>query len=203
MPNPRSRRKKTPLIVHLGNVGFSADVRKTVGKTARYAMRFPNFRFVGIDREKTAVSGLQQKLGIRNWVQWNKSFRHGLARLKDNSVSLISSELAVGHYTSKGKEMVSGFLKPQTQQHTLETLRMAYRKLRPGGKIFLVLGKNSHPVTLACLKKAGFLVQEDRHLLSHEFSRTESLASLKYPQSEQSIEGFFPLWQIIATKPKK
>ena len=166
MPKPKRLRKKLrvqikyrtsprqdipkPVFVHLGNAGpFFARAMKT----KKYSERFSNVEFVGIDLKQVTSNK-------PNWRQINANFADGLNQLEDHSVSLISSDFALGFYTPKGRHMFKG---KQVEQHTEETIRIAYQKLKAGGKLLFAVNKpTGMPLEYSLtsirisLEKAGF-----------------------------------------------
>ena len=179
----KSRPAKAPkkhTVIHLGNIrDRSANIEKTVmsvlrgkqlldenpgAKTKKYAERFPNVEFVGID--------LKEHTGARpkNWRQIQTDFKKGLEELQDNSVSVISSEMALGFYGKKGKQYNS-----DRKQYTLETTAMAYRKLKPGGKLLIVISYDQYfSEVFSALLTAGFTRTniQTRRLQERERKRT-------------------------------
>lgn len=136
---PRKLLEKKPrLIVHLGNVG---DIQPGTGifaaKTHKYAGRFKNFSFVGID----SIGLMPQQPNCR---QIKADFFDGLKQLKNNSADIISSELALGHHTEGGRE----YHRPDEYVHeyTHETLKEAYKKLKTGGKLMVLVSEHVVPV---------------------------------------------------------
>lgn len=135
-------KKYTRQIVHLGNLGMDRGQ-----KTRDYAKRFLNFRFIGIDAQEAPQDLLP------NWDQMEADFIVGLNRLEDASIDLISSELAVGHYGST-KE---GKIKALKEVHTKKIIKAAYKKLKFGGKVHIVVGdETALRLVENYLKKAGF-----------------------------------------------
>jgi hypothetical protein len=83
-------RKMKRTVVHLGNVGMHYERQKAT-KTRARAEDFPDVQFIGIDKaEHASTRG--------NWKQIKAKFGEGLRALKDASVHIISSEMALGYY---------------------------------------------------------------------------------------------------------
>ena len=134
-------------VVHLGNMGELTQTINTSNpkiKTERYATRFKKTHFIGID---IAHEGFRKK----NWTQIKGDFLEGLNKLKDNSADLISSELSLGHYDCKGTEFTN-----LSKTHTLQTLQTVYKKLRPTGKLMVVVTINALPNFLETIAKTPF-----------------------------------------------
>jgi len=69
-------------------------------------------------------------------------FLTGLKKLKNESISLISSEFAVGHYVLdpkkvKNKEIELSYM--DKEKYTKEILKLSYAKLKPKGKLILLV----------------------------------------------------------------
>lgn len=114
-----------PLIVHIGNIGTSAHEEEPVAETRQYAKRFPAFRFLGIDISKWPAGVSKPK----NVFQAQGHFVKGLSRLKDNSASIISSKMTICHHAGQNKEIRAA---------AIDALNLAYKKLKPKGKLVLV-----------------------------------------------------------------
>ena len=129
-------------IVHLGNLGMDEGQ-----KTRDYAKRFLNFRFIGIDTQEAPQDRPP------NWDQIEAEFLVGLNKLEDACIDLISSELAVGHYGS----MKKGKVKALKEVYTRKILQKAYKKLKPNGKVHIVVGDDTAlRLVEDGLKRAGF-----------------------------------------------
>lgn len=118
----RKAQDRRPIEVEMGNLQRGVPTHYSKGKS-------PDLHLVGIDinRPITQVSGIEQRVA---------TFTEGLKGLKDNSVPEIKSTLAVGYY---GPRMEFPFANHFA--HTLETINLAFRKLLPGGKFSIVVGK--------------------------------------------------------------
>jgi len=188
MPRPiHPKRKK--VIVHLGNVD---DARKTsiggkteyreAAKTAEYANRFPDFQFIGIDKLK-----LNPKEA--NWLQIEADFMEGLERLENNKVDVISSEMAVGYFgprfTGARNAKNKGY-----KTHTAAVLVSAYKKLRPKGRMHLVVrGELVHLIKKSLLQ-AGF---EEEKITMKKMPKNSSHQTrwIKRRLGEKGNPGFF------------
>jgi hypothetical protein len=137
---------KKRTIVHLGNVGEDA-----ARKTREYAERFKGFKFIGIDKAELKANTPNEirknTLHPSNFEQIQNEFLLGLHKLENNSVNIISSDFAVGHYnltnSVKGEKILQAMSKNSTiftkQEYTRKILRLCHQKLVPGGKLhFLV-----------------------------------------------------------------
>ena len=171
-------KKSTPaIVVHLGNVGQGKELAE---KTKKYSRRFGKVRFIGIDLAKFTRPGKP-----RNWRQWNVDFLEGLERLRDNSVSIISSEMGVGYFDPpKGGSLL---------KYAKEVVGAAYKKLKPGGKLMVVLDDYIEPRVKEAITKAGFESEKTtiRPLKPTEYNRTFWT---------RLIKGKPTLYQIIAIK---
>jgi hypothetical protein len=162
------------LVVHLGNVGYGLGREVPAQKTAQYAKRFPDFMFVGIDLR--AYKGR----GYDNWVQIKGNFKEGLELLRDNSVALISSDLAFGHYDSKGRDPmdVTGGnaigADRRAHNNTVDAAKVAFRKLREGGKMTISVGSRAEKTVTNVLEESGFNKDKIRvrKLSGREYGRT-------------------------------
>jgi hypothetical protein len=155
------------LIVHLGNLG----VPKMPEKSLKYSERFPNFGFFGIDMMPLDEGSKAPP----NFRQIRSDFVDGLGRFRDGSISLISSEMAVGYYTRKGDEYTP-MLKMRTpmsptdmelfrrrmkvndsvREYTLDTIRTAHTKLREGGKLLAVVDDSVVDFVKEAMVDSGF-----------------------------------------------
>jgi len=151
------------LVVHLGNLGSDEGA-----KTRTYAKRFPKIRFVGIDLESVS----QDK--PVNWEQIEGDFISGLKKLSNNSVDILSSELAVGHYG----RLVNGKIKMLKERYTQKVVRLIWKKLKLGGRVIIVVGDISAKKCVIDAVKKYFKINEIRPLSKHELNRT--LYSRKY-----------------------
>jgi len=172
-------------IIHLGNVrdrGITQGEPRTAAKTRRYAKRFRKFQFVGIDI--APMPGRRPK----NLEQRRKNFSEGLEKEIDNSVDLISSEMALGYYKAYPKSMIDTKSSRKRRKHTKETIKLAFIKLKPGGKMHITVGNPVLREILKTLKKTGFEV-EHRKSTHKEWLRTFFTAKTK------------KRYEITATKP--
>ncbi|MDO8646930.1 MAG: class I SAM-dependent methyltransferase [Candidatus Diapherotrites archaeon] len=149
MPAKPIVKKPKPVIVHLGNVGDSF-----AAKTRAYSKRFPNARFVGIDI-KSQIST------VKNWRQIKAGFAEGLKKLRNNSVSVISSDMALGYYPERNKI-----------QYSEETIHLAFRKLKKGGKLYAAVHPESSGILSAIARLAGFSQVRTRPFTKIEYERT-------------------------------
>jgi len=137
---------KKRTIVHLGNVGEDA-----ARKTRKYAERFKDFKFIGIDKAELKANTPNEirknTLHPSNFEQIQNEFLLGLHKLENNSINIISSDFAVGHYnltnSVKGEKILQAMNKNaiifNKQEYTRKVLKLCYQKLVPGGKAhFLV-----------------------------------------------------------------
>lgn len=149
-------KKYSKQIVHLGNLGLDKGQ-----KTRDYAKRFLNFRFIGIDNSE-APQGRPQ-----NWDQIEADFLVGLNSLEDACIDLLSSELAVGHYDFWKEGKIKAF----KDVYTRKILKAAWKKLKFGGKVHIVVGdETALRLVENGLKKAGF-----RNIKLERISRSQAM----------------------------
>jgi len=147
--------RKKPLVVFLGDIGIAGI--GNYAKSKKIARMAPNVKFVGIDLEELT------RERPKNLKRITTNFETGLKKLEDNSVSLIRSDLAVGHYDERGNpETTIEAKQPLDRQnpyfaHTLGTLNVAYRKLKPGGKfVATLLNSRALEVMMKALAESPF-----------------------------------------------
>ena len=127
MPKPKGNtRRLRPIVVHLGNIGEYRKGERPAEKTRRYARRFPGIQFIGIDLNR--FEGRQR----RNWRQLQDNYRKQLKRYSPESISLISSDMSLGHTFE--------FLLGPRATHR-EIFQTIYEKLKPGGKFLMTVGE--------------------------------------------------------------
>jgi hypothetical protein len=81
-------------------------------------------------------------------------FETGLKKFKNNSVSVISSELALGYFNKQGID----FERDQTDviRHTNNVIKLAHDKLKKGGKLMMVMDSETLDLTQMFFQKTGF-----------------------------------------------
>ncbi|MFH1788528.1 MAG: hypothetical protein ABH834_04030 [Candidatus Altiarchaeota archaeon] len=148
----RTRERRVVNVVQLGNVGYSGEPQ--LEKTRNVAEIFSGSEF--IDLRVTGID-LNEYRGQQlrgTWTQLTTDFRTGLKGFSDNFIDLITSEFAFGDYDQEGVELWWSPVK--TVENTEETSQIAYRKLRPGGKMLVsTLSSTAHFLEEA-FQKAGF-----------------------------------------------
>jgi len=151
---------KRRTVVHLGNV----DGAPHAEKTKRYAKMFPKTEFVGID-----LIGLRGRRQT-NFRQIKADFVSGLKKLRNNSVSIISSELAFGLYPKPGAYPSN----TQKAKYTAEALTQVHAKLVPGGKLLVSIDEYNLQPLKAALKRSPFKATniEIREFKKHEYERS-------------------------------
>ncbi|MFH1234456.1 MAG: hypothetical protein V1493_02485 [Candidatus Diapherotrites archaeon] len=169
----------TRIVIHLGNVDGGKG-RRPASKSKNYAKRFPNVRFKGFD-----VKGLVGRRP-RNLEQKKTDFLSGLEGEADNSVEMVTSEMALGHYARKPRN-IDDTLNPERRPYTRSVIALAYRKLMPGGRMHIAIGYVDFQPVVRMLKRAGFEVE------SHE---------LKDSRRTPWTNFYGITHQITATKPK-
>ncbi len=194
----RQKPKKKRLIVHLGNIDDFRKIRlswetrakpREAAKTAEYADRFQGMHFIGIDQLE-----LKETLS-QNWTQFKADFKEGLERLKDNSVDLISSEMSLGYYGPKFEGIRQSLKGKGYKKHTYRTMEVAFRKLKRGGKIHIVVAGTTSELIVRALKRAGFEEKKIKvELLPPTMGKTRWL---KGPARKQRKRKFY---HIVAVK---
>ena len=146
-------------------------------KTKRDAARHPDTRFIAIDLKP--YNGPTLAPNIKTRVA---DFKTGLGKQRHGTVDLIESELAFGHYGTRGRD---------PKEHTIETARVALRKLRKGGEFKFVVDGLMRTDVRKELIRAGFNPENVtfRRLTPHE--RQETPWTRKY-------QGF--LYRVTAVK---
>jgi len=174
---PKMREKTNQVIVvHLGNMGHFV-LSEDVEKTRECASDFPEVYFYGIDIRCPNVEPME------NFAQIQADFKSGLLddRINDGSVSIISSELSLGYYDRQGNEVIrdpeAGSESPEemeVKEYTIQTLQAAYEKLRRGGKVMLVVDRNTLDFFMDAFTHTPFMREKikSRPLKPHEYERT-------------------------------
>lgn len=155
-------RQKKGIAVMLGNIGEKRiDNPELIlaEKSIRLAKRMPGTLIVGFDIKNLLMNKGQKK--PENLMQIKKDFKEGLELLAKNSVSFIESNIALGHYDSKGKEWIplSGTkpkLKDSSLIYTRNVLKTAYKKLKTGGKLKIVVDEKVLGMMKKALSKSPF-----------------------------------------------
>lgn len=175
-------KKYSPDVVHLGNIGLDKG-----GKTRAYSERYPHKTFFGIDLNPNIPEDR-----LANWQQHVGDFVSGLKQVRDNSVKVISSELAFGHY---GKDWKS----PISVEYNAQILNLAYRKLRPGGKIIIVVAGIYESETIKkAFARTKFKIDSITPISAVEASRTKYMRNFYDRPDEYGANGVY--LQIVATK---
>ena len=198
MPTRPKQTKRRPLFVHLGNVGERNPDETPAEKTKRYARRFPGIDFIGIDKKQLDLAQYPDQT-LPNWKQELTDFQNGLKHQADNSLHAISSDIAFGHNYNLGTRF--------TQYHQ-ELLRIAYKKLIPGGKLFAAVGDE-----IAQLNKYGAPTNHIKALKKvfqrSPFKNHFTIRPLTAAEAQRTYWAqvwttqYRPVYQIIAEKPKQ
>ncbi len=212
-PNAPKRRR---LVVHLGNVGLNLKGEHPSEKTRNHAERFPRFDFIGIDpRPDTSPKP-------PNWRQFEEDAVRGLKKLEDNSADVISSDIALGYYGKpinpiddkyyvdrmslkedeaidllEVKFMDNPLLRlgsHNRERYTAESLKLAFKKLKPGGKLLVSVGAQVKESVMGALLNAGF---EPKKIRAREFTEKETGKTF---WTRLFHERQIKLYQIIAQK---
>ncbi len=180
------------IFVHLGGVGYP-ELHNQAFKTLSYGRRFehvPSIEFISID-----LLSFHKKRPA-NVRYFQTDFERGLAKLADASVHAISSELALGHYDKKGSERPYSDEYPQMRDYTRSVISAAHLKLRPGGKLNVVISGS----------RLDGLLADIRGVFSHEKISVKPLDTAKRGELTPSIRSELThdpsakLFRIIAEK---
>lgn len=160
------------VVVFLGNVGFGQRIG---WKSEKYAKLAPKIEFIGIDL------GELKRVRPKNLRQIQANFEDGLRRLQDNSVSLIRSDLAVGHYDAKGNQkQISEEKMPLNEEnpyfvHTRDTLKIAYRKLERNGKfVATCLNDRALAIVMKALEETPFKKKQTNYKVGQHGEKISS-----------------------------
>lgn len=165
------------IVVHLGNLGYGGKynpIREEplAAKTGRYARRFEkrfenncyrsisNIHFYGIDKEPYLYEN-----GF--FTQITEEFLDGLEQFVDGSVSIVSSDIAVGHYCSHSFKVSSNRV-----DYCTRLFDLVYKKLKKGGKLFISAGEDETSDLFSALEKSEFKNPEKRSFRKEEYERT-------------------------------
>jgi hypothetical protein len=142
-------KRNPPIVVHIGNVGLSYPHEELCAKTKKFSSKFPNIKFVGVDLRGASSTN-------RNWKQIKGDAVFGLKSLKDNSVSIIRSEMALGYYTSAilGKSHTESLL--PSVGYAKKVMEVAIKKLKPNGKLVIVADKSVAEELVKLKNESGF-----------------------------------------------
>jgi hypothetical protein len=141
--------KKQPIVVHLGNVGLRYPGEVPASRTRKFASRFKDFKFVGIDLRPHGPE-------TKNWTQLQTHMLNGLKKLENNSVSLISSEMTLGYYGQRAifSSLVSG--ESVSMNYAQKVMKEALKKLKPRGKLIVVIDSKRAKLLILEGINAGF-----------------------------------------------
>ena len=95
-------------IVHLGNIGESRSHLAPGSYTRALADAHPYRNYFGVDTKPW------QGTPLDNYRHLQFEFLEGLDRFPDNSISLISTQLALGYYSADGRLMIPVVVSPYT-----------------------------------------------------------------------------------------
>lgn len=142
-------KRKPPVVVHIGNVGLSYENEQSCAKTRKFSKRFKDIKFIGIDLRKASSNA-------KNWVQMHTDALNGLKKLRNGSVSIIRSEMALGYYTEqKISESTTANLSSSVK-YAQKVMEVAVRKLKPTGKLVIVADKDVAKELIKLSEKCGF-----------------------------------------------
>ncbi|MFC2163301.1 hypothetical protein ACFLRF_06425 [Candidatus Altiarchaeota archaeon] len=166
------KQRKPHVVVHLGDIGEFEKGEVPLEKTEAYVKRFPGIEFIGID-----LMRLEEKPDRPNWRHIEADFADGLSQLPDNSVDLISSDMAFGFHDEMGmvdkrRIMMRDFFHDNFWEHTVETARQAHDKLKPGGKFLAAVQEKDSERIAGMLGKVGFGKVETREFTEKDYERT-------------------------------
>lgn len=128
-------KRNPPIVVHLGNVGLSLPGEELCAKTKKFSSRFSKIKFVGIDKNRFVSTQ-------KNWRQIAGDAIFGLKSLKNNSVSIIRSEMTLGYYTSAIKPAYEKEAGMPSYNYAKRVMDVAIKKLKSNGKLVIVADKS-------------------------------------------------------------
>ncbi len=194
---PKTKNSKTRhLVVELGNVGLRWPFERKAHKTIRIAKKRPTTRIVGIDlRKPNRWFSLFKTRFPKNVEQKNADFLEGLKGLEDNSVSRISSDMAIGHYNAGGKSYLGSKKHfESTLRYTAEVFRTARQKLKDNSKIVVTVDADNLALVERAFREAGFSEKE----ISKKMLR-KSLKRGSYWKKAFQLSGD-RIYRVIAVK---
>ncbi len=166
--------------VHLGNVGRE-HINPHETETAIAAKQNAHIDYIGIDKLHLHVPK-----EIPNWKQLHEDFAEGLRKLDDNSIDIIDSKISLFLYGEWYKK--TGELDGTSFDQGLNTLKVAYEKLKPGGEVIVVLPKFRISNVEPAFAQIPFSKVEVIPLTQEEAQQTEwlkaytgGLRSVKWP----------------------
>jgi len=213
---PRQRSAR-PIIAILGNVGLgTGSPNEAIG----LAKRLRGARCVGIDRsmppEASAKPGKRTGYGknrarpiwrakkLPNWEQRRANFNTGLEGFRDGSVSYITSKLSLGHYSEGGKHVLPALridtlediignkkLIAMVKGSTTKVLNVAYRKLRKGGRVKLVVAEPALEILQESVKRTPF---------AQEKVSVARIPSAHYVGTYWMKKSTLPLYRVVLEK---
>lgn len=152
-------------VVHLGNIGYHGGIHgeRVAEKTRKYASAFRNVDFVGVDTRTFDPDSLNLPRDP-NLRQVKADFTVGLNGLEDDSVHVISSDMAVGYYHPEGVPAVD---------YLTSLLNLSHRKLRLKAKFMASFGESRLALFRNALSRSPFQHSfEIRPFFPQEYQRT-------------------------------
>jgi len=151
----------------------------------RLVKRLPKAKFVGIDLAE--VPQRAKKALPKNIRQVEANFSQGLKKFPDKHFDRIFSNMSLGHYNKQrvdiGDVPKNKKIRQQVKENTHETLKVAYRKLKKGGKLKITVGQPAFRLLMNAFKGTGFEKSKIR-----KRKRTRGLLS-DSPWTEHYREG--------------
>lgn len=173
-------KRPKPIVVHLGNVGLDYHGEIPARRTLKFASRFKNFNFFGIDLRPWMAER-------RNWTQVQMDLLNGLDKLKNNSVSLISSEMTLGYYGPR--KLPSNLVASEavSMGYAFEVMKKALQKLKPRGKLIVVIDSQREKALVQEGISAGFEISS-----IHRTRMRKSIPSASYWTNSYSAPNMSP-----------
>lgn len=114
----------------------------------------PNSRCIDVDMSLNLSGGLQE--GEESWNEHHtivkRDFLIALRGLRDNFADRIESVMSVGYYSHSG-----GIVKmPGYERHTQNIITEAYRILKPGGELRIVVAEDVRVLVRGSIVSSGF-----------------------------------------------
>lgn len=173
-------KRDPPLIVQVGNAGLGYKkansnwtlaaakrdevfFEKTRKLSSRMVPKMGLIKFVGIDVSKEQLSEKDRSL----WTQKSTDAVSGLAKMKDKSISMISSDMTIGYYDSKVSDprFVSG--RWPSANYAADFFEAAKPKLKKGGVVYLTVDLSRISMISEAALGAGF---ERKNISVHEIT---------------------------------
>ncbi len=181
MAEPKFKLPKSPIVVHLGNVGLNFSREIPAFRTLKFSSRFNKFHFFGIDLR--ALERGKKVCTFNNWTQVQSDLISGLHKLENSSVSLISSEMTLGYYGRKRIKANKIELKSRSMRYAFEVMKLAMQKLKSKGKLIVIIDEILAKEIIEAGIKAGF----SKDLIREEVLNLKNFENHSYWTIEYSL----------------